>query len=226
MRSFLEQARNSISMSLQSPTPPAPLPPPVDTMHNTLKRINLATAVTTLTAGICLTAAISLTNDCANLRAVSMILASLLALSGMTAIIMRIKEPASVNTQSKIIIHPWSIKELVEVSLSSGTVTIGFADIILTYLHHIMLAAVSMMSLVALAMAIAFSDCSESNPYLFWGLTGASAATICLCATSKVLIIRHLPYGAMEYATIYYTNLLSALGAAWGYAKGAFTSKK
>nr|CEL75474.1 TPA: hypothetical protein BN1205_015670 [Toxoplasma gondii VEG] len=99
MRSFLEQARNSISMSLQSPTPPAPLPPPVDTMHNTLKRINLATAVTTLTAGICLTAAISLTNDCANLRgkqgslrnssavpyglqflAVSMILASLLAL--------------------------------------------------------------------------------------------------------------------------------------------------
>merc|ERR1712039_1156148 len=120
--------------------------------------------------------------------------------------------PSSANTLYKVVMHPFSMRDLIEVSLTSGTVTIGFFDIILVYIYWLLLVALSVQSIVGLYILSGAEDCVSSNPLAFYTYVASCAGPLLYVVVLKSVSIYYLPLGPIEYTRM-------ALGNLWGAIK-------
>ncbi|CRG97924.1 conserved Plasmodium membrane protein, unknown function, partial [Plasmodium gallinaceum] len=122
---------------------------------------------------------------------------------------------------SKIKMYPFSFKDLIEVSLSTGTLTISILDIFLCYLYLLV-------ALLIFLTAIFSVYKSLENPYMrdndninSFTLQFISVSFIGLYTISQISIFRTMPYHPLEYLGYIIKNIgddiLSIMKKVWNF---------
>ncbi|ETW63078.1 ribose 5-phosphate isomerase A [Plasmodium falciparum CAMP/Malaysia] len=108
---------------------------------------------------------------------------------------------------SKIKMYPFSFKDLIDVSLSTGVVTISVLDIFLCYLFLIVELLVFLIALFSLY------ECLD-NPYMkdnenmnSFSLQFTSVSYIGLYIISQMIVFRSMPYHPTEYLGYIFKNI-------------------
>lgn len=185
---------------------------------NLQSALQVAFYVSLLGGAACLSSA-ALASYCPDCIAFAKMMGGLLIATCLCAGLMAYARNEGASTESKVIMHPWSFADLVEVSLTSGTVTIGVVDILLVYGYHILLVADAAAALCGAILLCESTTCLKSDAILYWTLSAACSVVLVGLGAFMIMIFANMPYGILEYSRIYMTNFGGALASAGNHIK-------
>ncbi|SBT73267.1 conserved Plasmodium protein, unknown function [Plasmodium ovale] len=209
---LFKKAKDSIVNSLQYDKSS-----PLMKINYISKCILKCTFVLALGLTVLMLSTLYLENDLANKSLLQTFAALSLALSFLSLIVLKRKNGTYIL--SKIKMYPFSFKDLIEVSLTTGTVTISVLDILLCYLYL----CVALFSF--LTATFSMYECLD-NPYMgdnesinSFSLQFVSVSYIGLYTISQFSLFRAMPYHPLEYMGYIIKNItediFSIIKKAW-----------
>ncbi|SCN44904.1 conserved Plasmodium protein, unknown function [Plasmodium malariae] len=119
-----------------------------------------------------------------------------------------LKRKNGTHILSKIKMYPFSVKDLIDVSLTTGTVTISVLDILLCYLY------LTVALFIFLTAIISLFECLD-NPYMkdneninSFSLQFISVMYIGLYTISQISLFKSMPYHPLEYLGYIIKNII------------------
>lgn len=134
------------------------------------------------------------------------IIAALVSVLGFLSFII-LKRTNGCYTLAKIKLYPFSIRDLVDISLSTGTLTISIIDISLGYIYLMVAFALFLISSYCTFESIQNPNMKDNENINSFTLQFTSVLYIGLYIISQIGIFRVMPYHPLEYITFIIKNI-------------------
>ncbi|GAW81412.1 hypothetical protein, conserved [Plasmodium gonderi] len=198
---LFKKAKDSIVNSLQYDKTS-----PLMKLNYVCKGILRATFIVSLGLSALTMSTMYLDQNLINKNMVQILAATSLLLSMLSLTILRRKNGTYIF--AKVQMYPFSFKDLIDVSLTAGTVTISVLDIFMCYLYLIVTFLTFLTALFLLYESLEGSYMNDNETLNLFSIQFTSVSYIGLYVTSQFCAFKSIPYHPMEYLGYIMKNII------------------